>query len=79
LNALAPANIMQRVFDALKASADLLTVDVLAERTRFDEETIRNALRRLRQDRTLTSVCQNNEWRYGVRAGAKRPMDRRGK
>jgi hypothetical protein len=72
------ANIMQRVFDILRASPELLSVDQLCEITNLDVDTIQNALRRIRDYRALISVCQNQNWRYGIKASAERPKDRRG-
>lgn len=72
-------NIAQRVFDALGNAAGMLTADALSASLRLDGATIDNALRRLRQLKCLRSICDDGEWRYGLRVGAERPRDRRGK
>jgi hypothetical protein len=72
------ANYMQRVFDILKASPDLLTVARICELGRLEHGTVLGALKRLRADRALTSVCQNGMWRYGLRAHAIRPRGHHG-
>jgi len=72
-------NIAQRVFDELGNATGMLTAEKLGESLRLDGATIDNALRRLRQLRCLRSMCDDGEWRYGLRVGAERPRDRRGK
>ncbi len=67
------ANIMQRVFDCLSEQQSLTVADI-AQRTRFSERTIVNALRRLQGYRCLGQTeYRDAQWRYSLREGAQRP------
>lgn len=72
-----PANIMQRVFDALLETPHQSMAE-LGFALRYDRRTVAEALRRLRLDRALESACVGGVWRYRLRTDAVRPSDRRG-
>jgi hypothetical protein len=72
-------NFMQRVFDALNGSPELLTLDEIAARARLDITAVEYAIRRLRVYRMVVAVRHpDRQWRYGLNASAQRPSDRRG-
>jgi DNA-binding IclR family transcriptional regulator len=72
-------NIAQRVFDQLGEATEMLTVEALGAALRIDLVTVTGALRRLRKLHCLRSTCEDGDWRYGLRVGAERPLDRRGR
>lgn len=67
-----------RVFDALGSAKGMLAKDDLIALLGLDEIVIGNAVQRLRRLKCLCSICVDGEWRYGLRPGAERPVDRRG-
>lgn len=70
----------QRVFDLLRSSTELLTVDELVAQSHCTEPSVRNALQALRDRRALVTVrSPDRAWRYGLRQSAERPADNRGK
>ena len=71
-------NLQLRVFDALGNASGMVAMDELRMALGFDEIVIINALQRLRRMKCLRSICVDGEWRYGLRPGAERPIDRRG-
>ncbi len=72
-------NYMQRIFDALRSASDFMTVAELTALTGIDDMAVRHALERLNRDRKLVSVCQERQWRYGVKKSAERPVERGGR
>ena len=71
-------NLQQRVFDALGRASCMLALDELVASLGLDPIVVGNALQRLRRLKCLRSMCVDGEWRYGLRPGAERPVDRRG-
>lgn len=69
----------QRIFDVLKASEVMLTVETISFRTHVEGNSVKSALQRLRDKRAIISVCREKVWTYCLREGAKRPDDGRGR
>lgn len=68
----------QRAFDLMRASPHLLSIEDLAKRMRVDRDVVAHAMDRLQRKHVITAVCQDKQWRYGVKASAERPADKRG-
>jgi len=72
-------NLMQRTFDVLGSATSMLTIGEIARELHVEVRVIDNALDRLRRARCLRSANVDGQWRYGLRHGAERPLDRRGR
>jgi hypothetical protein len=72
-------NYMQKIYDVLRASPSKLSVADMSVVTGLERRAIRHALQRLRRLHVLDTSCEQQVWLYGIKAGAQRPNDARGR
>lgn len=74
-----PSNLQQQVFDAFPAHPGIVTLDSLVRSLPYPKESIRKAVKRMREDLGIVEFAPPNTCCvYRLVKGAKRPLDMRG-